>query len=72
MCLLGFHNCVSQTLVFFYSPLFYSQKIQERKGSHNLHWLRRVNIKGHSTIKFALIQGPLCACPAYRLLTDMS
>lgn len=73
MCLLGDHNCVFTNIFFCYfydSPLFYSQRVRELKGSHNLHRQESVNIKGH-TIKFALIQGPLCACPAYRLSTDI-
>ena len=72
MWLLGEHNFVftNSFCDVYHSPLFYSQKTQERKGSHNLHCQGSVNIKGH-TIKFALIQGPPCACPAYRLLTEI-
>jgi len=72
MCLFGQHNCVF-TNVFcdvYYSSLFYSQKTQEWKGSHSSHCQGSVNIKGH-TIKFALIQGPLCASPAYRQDTEV-
>jgi hypothetical protein len=68
----GEHNGLFLQILcdFYHFPLFYSQRIQERKGSHNLHCQGSVNIKGH-IIKFALVQGPLCACSVYRLLTEI-
>jgi len=68
MCLLGKHNCAIANYFLcdvYDSPLLYSQKTQGQKGSRNLQCQGSVNIKGH-TIKFALIQGPLCASSAYR------
>lgn len=71
VCFVNTTVCFYRMFCDFYdSPLFYSYRTQERKESHNLHCQGSVNVKGHIK-KFALVQGPLSACPIYRLLTEI-